>query len=559
MKSRRGNWSFVDVQIYNKITREERQYWRELFSKILKIGIEFEMNLPEKTGSCHGTSVLCVCSKTSGRCWMECLNIEACKSTPNCGYCGVEDCGKRAKGKIPVRSCKDFKFQCLGLNCIDLVSKCHTCKERAISCDNCPEKYDANKDPDRIRSILIDKWRPTRNFSNYGKAGIWNVATDGSLGPGGGIEVITVGRRLNFKLFHKMVDHILTETEARGAYVNERCGLHMHVLNGYYEHGGNEMEMPIPTIVLANLLQIIRKYQPALVWMTSAGSSHNNLTRWEKFRLSLLPYSPLTDTMQGIQSGMAIESRNHGNDKYHFVNFQRSKFKVELSENGSSTDGVSIFHVEFRFPDANRNPLIIASFACMFYAMVMRAIDFSQYGILEAASSQEELATVTKSFEAICNGRGNWDSARISDTRNAKKYYDYYRETSKDLMDILKPILIDFGPAYDILEDLAERPVALRLIEGESFQEIEQSLSRYVVGDIESNVADEVMSAVDLSLYTECINVEDWINCVTEGIKVEHPSMESSEIHSSVTSFIMENIERESLAWNKRRGTVILK
>ena len=57
---------------------------------------------------------------------------------------------------------------------------------------------------------------------------------DGSLLGKKGAEVITVGRRVDYWEFYKMAKTIIDTAVTKGAYVNERCSTHMHVLAGYY-------------------------------------------------------------------------------------------------------------------------------------------------------------------------------------------------------------------------------------------------------------------------------------------------------------------------------------
>jgi hypothetical protein len=551
MKTRKGNWSFVKVPTYPVINKEDRLYWRNLAERILKIGIEFEMNLPDRKGTCRGKNIFCACLHISEGCWKECTKTKTCESLPYKDLCLKHITG-RCKGNAEkgCTECNDFEFKCLSIDCIDFSSQCHVCKNRTISCDLCPEKYDPERDPGKIRKNLITKFKPTQSFSLAGLHGVWNITHDGSLKGDGGLEVITVGRKFQFQAFYKMIKEIIDATTSSGAYLDERCGIHMHVLNGYYEGGGTELENAMPPIILANIIQLVRRYHPALVWLTSAGNSSGHLTRWEKFRLNMLEYSPLMKDLATLRNSMGTESRNHGNSKYHFVNIQKTEF------NGKGD--ISTLHLEFRFPDSVNCPIIITSQAAMFQAIVLKAIDFSQYGLLEFASSPEEKSFIKKAFKALCNGRGDWGSTRLSDTSDAGKYFDYYRETADDLLDVLKPAMIDAGPAYDIMKDLANTPMSLRRIEGASYEEIEEGMKKYI-REVDSVIEEKVYTAVDLSLYTDCKSMEEWITLLVQDTREDDPSLDGERLARNIKNFVESAIECHEMAWNAKSGTLIRK
>jgi hypothetical protein len=549
MKSRKGAWSFVKVPLYPTITREERMYWRAMIDKIMKIGIEYEMNLPDRRGSCRGTSTFCACTHIQEGCWKECVKQDVCRENPHRDYCENSDICDYSPDTDECKGCKKFKFVCPSTNCIDFLSKCHICESREVNCDKCPERYDPNKDPEKIRRRLTEKFEPTQNFSKAGKFGIWSVTSDGSLKGDGGLEVITVGRKFHFNTFYKMNKEVVDATDESGAYLNERCGIHMHVLNGYYEGGGSELEIPMPRIILANLIQIIRKFHPALVWLTSAlGESMEHFTRWEKFRLSMLKHSPMTRTLNQLKQEMASESKTCGNTKYHFMNIQRCGF------NGQGD--VTIFHVEFRFPDSVNCPLIITSQAAMFYALVMKAVDFSQFGLLEFASSPDEKRTIEKAFEAICNGRGDPSSARFSNTENAASYHEYYKATAYDLLEVLKPPMIDCGPAYDILRDLVDTPVALRKIQGAKDKDVEKDMERFV-RSVDQDIEERIMAAIDLALYYDCRDIDEWITLLVQDIREEDPTIDGEDTARMIKEFIESAVERHEMVWNGKVGTLI--
>jgi len=54
-------------------------YWKKQKST-LKVGMEFEFNLPEQVGTCRGDNIACPCAKVAeDTCWKICKNEEICK------------------------------------------------------------------------------------------------------------------------------------------------------------------------------------------------------------------------------------------------------------------------------------------------------------------------------------------------------------------------------------------------------------------------------------------------------------------------------------------------
>ena len=76
MRDNREKWSFYELPARQRLTSEQVLYWKNALGKILKIGMEFEFNLPEKkNGSCKGDSNTCPCVNLSmtNKCWQQCI------------------------------------------------------------------------------------------------------------------------------------------------------------------------------------------------------------------------------------------------------------------------------------------------------------------------------------------------------------------------------------------------------------------------------------------------------------------------------------------------------
>ena len=448
---------------------------KQNLSRILKIGAEFEFNLPEeKTGTCKGVSFTCPCihyGNDDRDCWKGCVNMVSCSESP-----GMFKCENRTDECLPedCMSCDKFAFKCIGDLCGNRIAPCIACTDFEMQCSTCEHRYDPNKNPDAIRQACINKFNPSGSYGVVSESGVHAVTTDGSLLGQKGMEVITTGRRVNYWEFYQMSKDIIDTALARGGYSNERCSVHMHGLASYYGTGGDrgqrmsELERPVPEIVLANLHQLFRKYQNAITWMTTGLGDPARLTRWEKFRVSLLPISAVTQPMRKVVQD--VQSHSGGN-KYGWANYKFCKF---------NNDGdLSTLHVEIRAMDGLLSPSAIAAMACLYYALFIKAVELSRYGILKIGTKEEyEKALEVK--DALMNNTADWQEGnkygRFSDTKNLSKYTDVLVAESFDLIAQVKHILASVGPAYDVLEKLAEAPCSLRLCDGKSWQQIEKEL-----------------------------------------------------------------------------------
>jgi len=330
MRDNREKWSFYDLPARTSLSAEEVIYWRNALNRLLKVGMEFEFNLPEKkNGSCKGDSKTCPCVnlKLENDCWQQCINKEGCqtlaRTTALCenitATCEDADCAE----------CDHFKAKCTGIFCPNFISFCYVCPDFATDCKNCKFRYDPSKNPEAIRQCFNETLKPNKTYGQVNATGVHNITTDGSLLGKKGAEIITIGRRVDYWEFFKMSDNILKLAREKGAYLNERCSIHMHVLASYYgklvpgqEKMGvpvkvNEMEKPLPEIVLANLHQLVRRYQNAMTWMMMGLDEPNRMTRWEKFRVSVLGVSAVMNHMRDVQSGV---SHHAGGNKYGWIN-----------------------------------------------------------------------------------------------------------------------------------------------------------------------------------------------------------------------------------------------
>lgn len=560
MKNNKDRWLFFQHESKPALTSAEMRYIRSLLNKNLKIGVEFEFNLPEQKGSCKGDSNACPCVNMEGNdCWLKCIRIENCFGKPSyklcanqTGTCEKEDCV----------SCEHYKakIDCAGVFCPNFISACLCCKEFKINCEVCPDKYDPKRNPEEIRARITKEMSPSGSYGTVAKSGVHSITTDGSLKGKKGVEIITVGRRTDYWEFFNMSKNIIDASIQKGAYVNERTSIHMHLLASYYgkmfpgdRDSGvpnqiSELEKPIPKIVLANFHQLCRRYQNAMTWMTTGLGEPERLTRWEKFRVSVLDISAILNTMMQVKEMVAS---NAGGGKYGWVNYNYTTF---------DKDGdVSRLHLEMRSPDCLLSPSAVAALACMYHALMIKAVEISRWGVVEVGDDAWAKQTKKVKNALMNNNPSDFSGNRFSDTSNLHKYYDILIDESLDLLRQLKHILIKIGPAYEVLEKLAIKPCAIRLCDGEKWESIEKDLA--VILDEKDRIEIAFEECVDLRYVSECHDVEEWMTAVSRMLKDNSDlefKDEVAKLRGEIEKIVNAKRNDGEMIWSDSLGAIIM-
>jgi hypothetical protein len=363
-----------------------------------------------------------------------------------------------------------------------------------------------------------------------GETGALEVKKDGSLLHNGGIEVPTVGRRVHWNSFYRMCKEIVDPIVKRGGYVNERCGQHYHLLVGYLGSGSpsgarnpslSELEIPMPEIILANFHQLHRRYETALFWIMSGGEAMETLTRWAKFRQPVRHYSAMQSSMPKIMKELADNIPGGGANtpgKYASCSYFFCKF--------DQAGQVSTLHIENRIADGCLAPAVIAAWGMLIYAMMLKAVRLSQYGIMEIGN-REYAEELEEASQHLVNGQNrDYGGHRSGDTSGIGPYIPFLRDTSRELIQLLKSELGSMGPAFDILMQLADRPCSIRRAQGDSWEDIENELnpqSREEDSDNRYLIESEVAEIVDLTGIVECENQDVWIEEVAANIDQPPP------------------------------------
>jgi len=561
MKNNKDRWLFFQHDSKPKLSSAEMRYNRSLLNKNLKVGIEFEFNLPSQKGSCRGDSNACPCVQMENGeiCWQKCLREENCigKRSPEICINRTEACKKADCVK-----CERFKtdVDCAGIFCPNFVPVCLCCEEFHVNCETCPDRYDPKRNPDEIRAKIAKEMKPSNSYGTVSRTGVHSITTDGSLKGKKGIEIITVGRRVDYWEFFNMARNIIDSTTNKGGYVNERTSIHMHLLASYYgkmfpnerESGVpsqiSELEKPLPKIILANFHQLCRRYQNAITWMTTGLNEPKRLTRWEKFRVSVLNISAILNNMPQVREQV---SNNAGGGKYGWVNYNYTTF--------DDVGDVKRLHLEMRAPDCLLSPSAIAALACLFHAMMIKAVEISRWGIVEVGDD-EWAKQAQKVKDALMNNcPKDFSGDRFSDTSELHKYYDILIDESLDLIRQLKHILIKIGPAYEVLEKIAVKPCSIRLCDGERWENIEKDLA--VILDEKGRIEIALEECVDLRYVSECQGVDEWITAVSRILK-ENVDLEIEDEVNTLKSKITKMVEAKrndgEIIWSESLGTMIM-
>jgi hypothetical protein len=522
---KRGFMRFQTKEGRPPLSREDFLYWMDFLPKVLKIGTEFEINLPSMEEALqHKEEKACVHSGHG--CYVDCANLETCLVDRHPAFCATRSNGsflgehfecpaKSDRDVEACQSCPAWALNCRGSSCAMYVPICATCPSFSRN-GKTVEKIDIRQDPDAIRKEMTTLLQPTGFVGKVGKTAVLEVKKDNSLSGGGGIEVPTVGRRVHWNSFYQMCKNIIDPIVARGGFVNERCGQHYHILAGYFNgqigRAMSELEQDLPEVVLANFHQLNRRYELAMFWLMSSGDNRLHMTRWAKFRQSIFKYGAMKNRMLRVQEDLAQHIQcmnNNQRGKYASVAYHFCEFGDE--------GNIRTFHVENRIADGVLSPAVATAWAMLIYAMVLKAVRVSQYGIMEVGD-REYVAKVREIQPCLIDGEHReWGENRRADTTNLSPHLPWLRENAKELVGFLKPELSNLGPAYDILLSLADRPCSVRLIEGDTWEKIEQDLiGTHLPND--QSFEDEVRQLVDLAGIVDCANIDVWAEEVAASI-----------------------------------------
>ena len=211
---------------------------------------------------------------------------------------------------------------------------------------------------------------PSGSLDQLGLNGVLDVSPEHC-----GIEIRVIGRQPQFQAIRQQYASIMDVLLRNGARARPTCGggggggggLHFHILTP-------ALAEAVPEIILANLWNLTRRYAPELKFLTSGGETRQGLCRHRQYNshLEMVNHSPSLESMAEIQQALRAS---------HVVPQHQNFFNLENSSFTAAGD-VQPFHLEFRFPDADISPVSVTAKTFLFLAMLLRAVDLSQYGLI---------------------------------------------------------------------------------------------------------------------------------------------------------------------------------
>lgn len=332
---------------------------------------------------------------------------------------------------------------------------------------------------------------PSYDCSQFGENGINNVERDGSLISGA--EIQTVGRRVDFLDLYAQYKYIYEQIKDN-AYVNERCGLHNHILLDYNSRYSS-LEKPVPGVIFKNFIQLLRRYAPELVWITSTVKDEQSITRYDYYssKNTLFRFTPLTRTVESFCDKINEYSR------YTFINTRRMNV---------SRDNINIFHLELRFPDGSIYPAQIAAQNVLYAAMLLKAIELSQIGII-STGSREEWEETKQLIDSIRND--NMERRRMSSPPTEEQIDRIKQRGFEFLKDIKSKLDVYDSHVYRILYFLCEKPISLMRREMED-EDIVRTYDDLIKSFFKSDIIEhkELIKIIVSQEITSCYNQNLW-------------------------------------------------
>jgi len=302
---------------------------------------------------------------------------------------------------------------------------------------------------------LIETLQPSRDLAHLGRYGVFDVVSEHA-----GIEIQVIGRQPYYSALIQQYRDILALLPP-GIRARPTCGLHYHVI-------AVGLAEPMPEIILANVWNLTRRYAPELRFLTSAGDRMEALCRRRNYtsHLEMVRWTPGTNSMAQIQQHLrasrTVPEHNNMLNLEHVVFYPDGTLRV--------------VHYENRFPDANLSPTAIVAQAFLFLAILLKAVEISQYGVIHVGKVQEWRRKV-ELLNMLSNNDGPLATSDTS--RVTPEVIEELRVGGRELLELLKPILDRFenNPSFEVLSLLAETPVSLLRASGRDWAEVEAILA----------------------------------------------------------------------------------
>jgi hypothetical protein len=299
----------------------------------------------------------------------------------------------------------------------------------------------------------------------------------------------------------------------------------------------------VPEIILANAWNLVRRYAPELRFLTSGGDSLAALCRQRNYtsHLEMVRLSPVPYRMFEIQA--ELKACHTVPEHNNFLNLEHVRF--------NETGDASVFHLEFRFPDADLSPTSITAKTFLFLALLLKAVELAQYGVIHVG----RIAEWRRRCQLLDWLSNNDGPLATSDTQNiTPEIIEELRAGTRELLELLKPVFDrwEHNPSFEVLALLAETPISLLRASGRGWEEIEALLAARASADEAGlDQADRrLMRAIELAELTGCSAKQVWQWQIARELFLTPMELEKR----------LEQLDRlRGLRWDERLGTMVFR
>ena len=178
-----------------------------------------------------------------------------------------------------------------------------------------------------------------------------------------------------------------------------------------------------------------------------------------------------------------------------------------------SGNNVTRFHVEFRFPDGSDSPAQVVSQMFLFRALLMKAVELSQFGVLKVDSNREKW---NKKKQAVVLLQGDSESISLVGTEPGDARIETFeqavafaKQDAKNLLTWLRSHLMNIdGASLNVLQAIVEKPVWKRRAERMTWKRIEKSLMP--VERVVEGLQQDILRLISLNQLTGVKNIANW-------------------------------------------------
>jgi len=278
------------------------------------------------------------------------------------------------------------------------------------------------------------------DYNHVGRLGIARSVRDGTIA---GREWLYSSVNESYWAMLSKVKEIHEIFKNHGMHSSTSCGMHMHIMT--------MQKWDIPQVVMKNIWQLFRAFSPGLAYMSKTNSRNHQKMNGASWT-TMLSRTPLHKDMKELQRNMSgrYHAVNLGSVGYWNADYHGNRDNQQYR--GDNLDGM---HFEVRFPDASDVPSQIVAQSFLYRAIVDKAVQLSEYGVIDITSMIEDWNEHKAMVNVVSSG------ANVSDIVKT-----YCQESAKALLKFVHGNIkaID-GASEDVLYALSDKNVQERSAE----------------------------------------------------------------------------------------------